>query len=149
MKRSRFSYGFFEKHYFGPRLSRGDCGAQTGGSASETIQVATYEKTVQTAFREVSDALANRRYLAEQIVAQRRAVAAQQALTRLAQLRYENGVSAYLEVLDAQRNLFSAEQALIALRGSELQSLVTVYAALGGGLGLPPQLRPGNAATAQ
>lgn len=139
---------------FGPSISLPifDGSARKGNAtvarAREEIQVATYEKTVQTAFREVSDALANRRYLAEQIVAQRRAVEAQQALTRLAQLRYENGVSAYLEVLDAQRNLFSAEQALIALRGSELQSLVTLYAALGGGLGTPSELRPGNAATA-
>ena len=129
---------------FGPSISLPifDWGARKGNldvaRARQTIQVATYEKTVQIAFREVSDALANRRYLAEQIVAQRRAVDAQRALTRLAQLRYENGVAAYLEVLDAQRNLFSSEQTLIALRGNELQSLVTLYAALGGGLGVPP-----------
>lgn len=100
----------------------------------ETIEVATYERTVQIAFREVSDALADRKFLAEQLVAQQRAVDAQKALTRLARLRYENGVAQFLEVLDAERNLFSAQQALIQLRGAQLSSLVTLYAALGGGV---------------
>ena len=56
--------------------------------ARETIEVATYERTVQIAFREVSDALADRKLLAEQLVAQQRAVDAQIALTGLARLRY-------------------------------------------------------------
>lgn len=116
--------------------------------AREVQQVATYERTVQTAFREVSDALANRKFLAEQIVAQRRAVDANRALTRLAQTRYDNGVTDYLQVLDAQRNLFTAEQELINLRGAELNSVVTLYAALGGGLGPAPSPRRGDAAPA-
>lgn len=136
---------------FGPslRLPLFDWGARKGdltvARARESIEVATYERTVQVAFREVSDALANRRYLAEQIVAQQRAVDAQSALTRLARLRYQNGVAQFLEVLDAERNLFSAQQALIQLRGAQLGSLVTLYAALGGGLGAPPPVRPGDA----
>jgi outer membrane protein, multidrug efflux system len=128
---------------FGPSLSLPifDWSARKGdltvARARESIEVATYERTVQIAFREVSDALANRRYLAEQIIAQQRAVDAQSALTRLARLRYQNGVAQFLEVLDAERNLFSAQQALIQLRGAQLGSLVTLYAALGGGLGTP------------
>ena len=110
--------------------------------AREVIQVATYEKTVQNAFREVADALAARKFLAEQITAQTRQVAAAKALADLAQARYANGVTDYLQVLDAQRNLFDNEQALILLRGQELSSTVTLYAALGGGLGPTPPLRP-------
>lgn len=125
---------------FGPSISVPlfDWGARKGNltvaKARETIEVATYERTVQVAFREVSDALADRKFLAEQLVAQQRAVDAQMALTRLARLRYENGVAQFLEVLDAERNLFSAQQALIQLRGAQLSSLVTLYAALGGGV---------------
>ena len=125
---------------FGPALSLPifDWGARRGNltvaRAREDVAVADYERTVQTAFREVSDALAGRRYLAEQIAAQERALAAQRNLASLARLRYENGVAQYIEVLDAERNLFSAEQALITLRRSELQNLVSLYIALGGGL---------------
>lgn len=126
---------------FGPSISLPifDWGARKGNltvaRARETIEVATYERTVQIAFREVSDALADRKFLAEQLIAQERAVEAQTALTRLARLRYENGVAQFLEVLDAERNLFSAQQTLIQLRGAQSNSLITLYAALGGGLG--------------
>lgn len=126
---------------FGPAISLPifDWGARKGNltvaRARETIEIATYDRTVQIAFREVSDALADRKFLAEQLEAQQRAVDAQSALTRLARLRYENGVAQFLEVLDAERNLFSAQQTLIQLRGAQLSSLVTLYAALGGGLG--------------
>ncbi len=130
---------------FGPSISIPifDWGSRKGNltvaKARESIEIATYERTVQVAFREVSDALADRKFLAEQITAQQRAVDAQLALTRLARLRYENGVAQFLEVLDAERNLFSAQQTLIQLRGAQLSSLVTLYAALGGGLGgVPP-----------
>ncbi len=102
--------------------------------ARQNIAVSTYEKTVQTAFREVADALAARRYLAEQIEAQERALVAQRNSAELAQLRYRNGVANYLEVLDAERNLFDAEQSLVATRRSQLDNLVTLYVALGGGL---------------
>lgn len=105
------------------------------------IALATYEKTIQSAFREVADALAGRRYLAEQIVAQQQALDAQRKLASLARLRYQNGVAQYIEVLDAERNLFSAEQAMVTLRSSELQNLIGLYVALGGGLGRPEPLR--------
>lgn len=97
--------------------------------------VAVYQRTVQEAFREVSDGLVARRRLEEQIAAQERAVEAQRRLAYKADLRYDNGVSPFLEVLDAERNLFTAEQQLIQLRAAALQNGVTLYTALGGGAG--------------
>lgn len=98
------------------------------------ISVANYERTVQTAFREVADALAGRRFLADQLDAQRRALAAQRDRAELADLRYRNGVASYLEVLDAERELFAAEQAVVQTRRQQLSNAVALYAALGGGL---------------
>ena len=95
--------------------------------------VATYQRTVQNAFREVSDALVGRQRYREQIEAQEQAAAAQRRLAETAMLRYDNGIAIYLEVLDAERNLFSAEQQLIRLRATELQNGVSLYTALGGG----------------
>jgi multidrug efflux system outer membrane protein len=124
---------------FGPTISLPifDWGRRQGqltvARAREDIAVATYERTVQEAFREVADALAGRRWLAEQVAAQMRATQAQREIARIAQLRYREGVANYLEVLDAERNLFAAEQALIALRRAELDNLVSLYVALGGG----------------
>ena len=97
------------------------------------IAVATYQKTVQTAFQDVADALAGRRYIADQIIAQERAVAAQERLAETARLRYANGIAIYLEVLDAERNLFSAQQSLLQLRGASLRNQAVLYVALGGG----------------
>jgi len=108
-------------------------GNLTVAEAREDIAVATYERTVQQAFREVADALAGRRWLAEQVAAQIRATEAQRQIAHLARTRYREGVANYLEVLDAERNLFTAEQALIQLRRGELDNLVTLYVALGGG----------------
>jgi multidrug efflux system outer membrane protein len=96
--------------------------------------VATYQRTVQTAFSEVSEALIGRRRYQEQIAAQEAAVTAQRRLAEVAQLRYESGIAIYLEVADARRNLFSAEQQLIQLRATALQNGVALYVALGGGL---------------
>ena len=101
--------------------------------AREDIAIATYERTVQGAFREVSDALAGRRWLAEQVAAQKRAAEAQSAIAILARTRYREGVANYLEVLDAQRNLFIAEQTLTQLQRNELENLVNLYVTLGGG----------------
>jgi multidrug efflux system outer membrane protein len=127
---------------FGPQLSLPlfDWGRRKGNVdlavAREDIAVATYERTVQQAFREVSDALAGRAYFAEEVAAQERATNAQRQIARLAQIRYREGVANYLEVLDAERNLFTAEQTLVSLRRQELDNLAALYAALGGGL--PP-----------
>lgn len=99
--------------------------------------VADYQRTVQTAFREVSDALVGRQRYKEQIAAQEQAVEAQRQLAETAELRYENGISIYLEVVDARRNLFAAEQQLIQLRATALQNGVSLYVALGGGPDAP------------
>ncbi len=101
------------------------------------LQVANYERTVQTAFREVADALAARRFLAEQLAAQQRALAAQRDRAELATLRYRNGVAGYIEVLDAERELFAAEQVVVQTRRQQLSNAVALYVALGGGLRAP------------
>ncbi|HEX6994478.1 MAG TPA: efflux transporter outer membrane subunit [Gammaproteobacteria bacterium] len=106
----------------------------TIAEAREDVAVADYERTIQTAFREVADALAGRRYLAEQVDAQRRATEAQRELAELARRRYDAGVVSYLEVLDAERNLFDAEQALLQVRRAEAANLIALYVALGGGV---------------
>lgn len=97
------------------------------------LAVADYERSIQVAFREVSDALAARHWLAAQIDIQQRALAAESERARLAKLRYDHGAAAFLEVLDAQRDLLSAEQQLVQTRRLALSSRVALYAALGGG----------------
>ncbi|HZW14260.1 MAG TPA: AdeC/AdeK/OprM family multidrug efflux complex outer membrane factor [Noviherbaspirillum sp.] len=106
-------------------------------SLSETrknIAIAEYEKTIQTAFREVADALTARAALEEQIEAQRAVLEAQTERLKLADLRYQSGVASSLDVLDAQRELFSAEQALVQVRLLRLTNAIDLYRALGGGL---------------
>ncbi|WP_426336275.1 efflux transporter outer membrane subunit [Pseudoduganella sp. R-31] len=102
--------------------------------ARKNIAVADYEKTIQQAFREVADALAARTYLGEQVAAQRAVQDAQAERLRLLQLRFENGVASSLDVLDAQRELFTAEQALVQARLLRTSSAIDLYRALGGGL---------------
>ena len=101
--------------------------------ARRNLAVADYERTIQGAFREVADALAERRWLTLQVAAQQATLVAQTERTRLAGLRYQNGAAPYLEVLDAERDRFSAQQALVQLRRALLASSVNLYAALGGG----------------
>ncbi len=101
------------------------------------IATAQYEGAVQSAFRDVADALAARRWLTDQVVVQRRTLAALTERSRLSGLRYSSGAATYLEVLDAERDLFSAEQALVETRRALLSSNVNLYAALGGGADLP------------
>jgi multidrug efflux system outer membrane protein len=113
---------------WGPRTAR-----LRISQAQRDAVTASYQRTVQEAFREVADSLAGRRHLADQIAAQELAVAAQRRLAETARLRYDNGIAIYLEVLDAERNLFSAEQALVQLRGASLRNQVALYVALGGG----------------
>jgi multidrug efflux system outer membrane protein len=101
--------------------------------ARERIAVASYQRAIQTAFQEVADALAGRRYLADQVDAQARGTVAQRQIAELAQIRYREGTVGYIEVLDAQRNLFAAEQTLLTLRRAQADNLVALYVALGGG----------------
>ncbi|WP_143133260.1 efflux transporter outer membrane subunit [Pseudoduganella namucuonensis] len=100
----------------------------------KNLAVADYEKTIQTAFREVADALAARSYLGDQVAAQRAVQDAQAERLKLLQLRFENGVASSLDVLDAQRELFSAEQNLVQARLLRTTSAIDLYRALGGGL---------------
>ena len=101
--------------------------------ARETA-VAQYEKAIQTAFREVADALVARGTLDEQLAAQQALVTASDVAYRLADMRYRGGVDSYLSALVAQVALYSAQQQLQTVRLLRLQNLVTLYKALGGGL---------------
>ena len=106
----------------------------------QDIAVVEYEKTVQNAFREVADALAQQRYLAQQLQIQKQGLSAFQETARLAQLRYDHGAIGYLDVLDAQRNLLSAEQQWIETQSSLMQSYVSLYFALGGDTGVAKKI---------
>jgi multidrug efflux system outer membrane protein len=114
-----------------------DAGRNAAGLASskaaEGIAVAGYEKAIQTAFKEVSDALAGRATYAEQLRAAQAQANAEAVRYRLADLRYQNGVASQLDQLDAQRSLFAARQAVVQTRLAQLQSQVTLYKVLGGG----------------
>jgi multidrug efflux system outer membrane protein len=101
--------------------------------AARDIAVAQYEQSIQSAFREVADALASRQTLVEEVRAQRAQVDAEAARLRLADLRYRSGVASYLDVLDAQRSLFLAQQAVVQVQTAEVQNRVTLYKVLGGG----------------
>jgi outer membrane protein, multidrug efflux system len=98
------------------------------------INIAQYEKTLQTAFREVDDALSARQTLDEQLVAQRALLEDTSQSYQLANLRFKNGVDSFLPVLDAQRALYSAQQSVISLELIRLQNMATLYKALGGGM---------------
>ncbi|HWH69304.1 MAG TPA: efflux transporter outer membrane subunit, partial [Candidatus Sulfotelmatobacter sp.] len=100
---------------------------------SQRIEVANYERAIQSAFREVADALAARTMLEEQIAARELLVKAEQQRYELAQMRYRNGVDSYLNVLSAQQDLYNAQQSLILVRTARLSSVITLYKALGGG----------------
>ncbi len=101
--------------------------------ARRNAAVADYERTIQRAFREVADALADRRWLARQQAVEEKIVATQNERVRLAQLRYRSGAASFLEVLEAERARFAAQQALVQIRRERLSAMVSLYAALGGG----------------
>jgi multidrug efflux system outer membrane protein len=102
--------------------------------AERRMLLAEYEGAVQRAFREVADALAVRGTLGEQLEAQQSLVAATAETFRLSEIRFRQGAQSYLEVLDAQREMYAAQQALIAVRLTTLANQVALYKALGGGL---------------
>lgn len=97
------------------------------------IQVQTYQQTVQSAFKEVADALAERSTLDERLDAQQALTDASRKSFELADALYRGGSQSYLEALDAQRSLYSAQQDLISLRLAEQSNRVTLYKVLGGG----------------
>ncbi|MDB5918590.1 MAG: multidrug transporter [Massilia sp.] len=101
--------------------------------AGRDIAVAQYERSIQIAFREVSDALAGQATFAEQLRAQRAVAQAEADRFNLSDLRYRNGAASYLDLLDAQRSLFTAQQQAVQANLQRLQNQVTLYRVLGGG----------------
>ncbi|TFW29273.1 efflux transporter outer membrane subunit [Duganella callida] len=101
--------------------------------ADKDIAIAQYDKAIQVAFREVADALAGRATLGEELDAVKAQESAEQVRYDLARQRYDAGQSSYLEYLDAQRSLFSAQQQTIRTNLAELQNRIVLYKALGGG----------------
>ncbi|PZP28044.1 MAG: transporter [Roseateles depolymerans] len=124
---------------FGPSLSLplfdGGANAATLESArlDRDIAVAQYDKAIQTAFREVADALSARATLAERLSAQQALVASAERQLNLAEAQYRNGSTSMLELLDARRTLYAAQQSLIALRLTEQSNRLELYKVLGGG----------------
>jgi len=97
------------------------------------INIATYEKTIQTAFREVADGLAARGTFDDQVSSLERFTETSRRQLELSLMRYKSGVDSYLTVLTAQTNYYAAQQILVSARLSRLTSLVDLYRALGGG----------------
>jgi NodT family efflux transporter outer membrane factor (OMF) lipoprotein len=118
-----------------------DFGARRAGVASaragRDIAVAQYEKSIQTAFREVADALAGQATFSEQLRAQQATAQSEAERFRLSDLRYRSGTANYLDLLDAQRSLFVAQQSAVNANLARLQNQVTLYRVLGGGWSEP------------
>ena len=113
-----------------------DAGARQGNlefaRATSDAAVASYQRAIQTAFREVADALARRGTIAAQVAAQRRLADAAQDTNMLADARYREGVDSFLASLDAQRTLYTARKSLATVRGTRAENLVTIFRVLGG-----------------
>jgi len=101
--------------------------------AEQALAVAQYENAIQTAFREVADALAVRGTVEEQVAAQQSVVAANEETYRLSLKRYDKGLDSYLGVLDAQRSLYLSQRVLVALVLQQQVNRAQLYAVLGGG----------------
>ncbi len=123
---------------FAPQISMPIFDARTWAAyrvskADREIVLTQYEKTIQTAFREVADALAIEGTIDQQVAAQQALVNATTETYRLSEVRYSHGIDSYLSVLDAHRSQFAAQQGLVALRLAMLANRVRLYAVLGGG----------------
>jgi multidrug efflux system outer membrane protein len=114
----------------------------TGGATAGQVKVAEsvqqetlfrYQKVIQQAFREVDDALIDQGKSREQLGIQKQQVEALRSYARLAELRYDNGYTSYLEVLDAQRSLFQGELLYAQTQGTLFRALVNLYKSMGGG----------------
>lgn len=104
----------------------------SAAGAARDVALAQYEKAIQTAFKEVNDALGSRTSLADQLQAQQALVGAEGERLRLAELRLRQGVSSQLEVLDAQRSLFAAQQALLQVQTAQVLNRVALFKATAG-----------------
>lgn len=114
----------------------------------QALALTAYEKAIQSAFREVVDGLSNRRSLAGQLSLAQAALDVQTERARLAQLRFDSGATSFLEVLDAQRDLLTAQQERVQVRSTLMTNQVALYTALGGGSLTLPAAGVSSAATA-
>jgi multidrug efflux system outer membrane protein len=105
----------------------------------QEIAVTEYQRAIQTAFREVADALAVQGTVNQEVAAQQSLVDAVAETYRLSNIRYDRGIDSYLSVLDAQRSLYVAQQVLVGLHLAKLSNQVRLYAVLGGGGDTPPE----------
>jgi multidrug efflux system outer membrane protein len=114
----------------------------TGGAIAGQVKTAEafreeallrYRKAIQNAFRDVEDALVDQKRTREQLDAQARQLEALRTYARTARLRYDNGYTSYIEVLDAEQSLFSAELSYAQTQGGLFQALINLYRAMGGG----------------
>ncbi|WP_300456234.1 efflux transporter outer membrane subunit [Accumulibacter sp.] len=108
-------------------------GQVQAAEASQQQALLAYQKAIQEAFREVNDALVNQDRTREQLKAQKRQVAALQQYAGTARLRYENGYTSYIEVLDAERSLFNVQLQYTQTQQAQLQAMINLYLAMGGG----------------
>lgn len=116
-----------------PLFDAGKASANTDLAAvRKVIAVAEYEKTVQQAFRDLADGLETRNLLFEQLTANIAAEKSETERLKLVEARYKAGLSNYLELLDAQRNAFTAQQATVEMRSVVLTAMIQLYSALGG-----------------
>ncbi len=111
--------------------------------AAEAVQQQAlfgYQKAIQEAFREVDDSLINQDRTREQLLAQRRQVEALQQYASIARLRYDNGYTSFIEVLDAERSLFNVQLQYVQTQQVQFQAMISLYLAMGGGwqAGVPP-----------
>jgi multidrug efflux system outer membrane protein len=111
----------------------GIAGSVQTAEAQQREALLRYQQAIQTAFREVSDSLIAHTKSREQLAFQERQVATLRTYLELARLRYDNGYTSYIEVLDAERNLFNAEVSYSQTQGAVYVSLVNLYKAMGGG----------------
>lgn len=117
-----------------PLFTAGKIAGQVkAANAQEQQALFNYQRSLLAAFKEVEDALVDQSRTRQQVAAQAGQVDALRNYLRLARLRYENGYTNYLEVLDAQRNLFNVQLALAQGRSTALQALINLYKAFGGG----------------
>ena len=102
--------------------------------ARKHISVSQYEKSIQNAFREVADGLVARSTLADQLASQQRSYRAESERLRLVTMRYENGISSSLDLLDAQRQSYAQQQQLVNVQQQVMNNRIDLYKVLGGGL---------------
>lgn len=100
----------------------------------QKIALSNYEQTIQTAFREVNDALATRENIGDRLAAQKRLVEATNTTYKLSNARFRAGIDNYLTVLDSQRSAYAAEQSLLLLKQADLNNQIELYKTLGGGV---------------